>query len=65
MPTLTVRISDEEKARLDAAARYERLQTGNGTSNSDLIRQALKQFLDACEKEAYGHSTDPPHRPAD
>lgn len=49
MPVITVRITEEEKSRLDAAARRERLLTGNPISNSDVVREALKTHLDKQE----------------
>lgn len=51
MPTITVRLSEDEKARLDAAARRARLQTGDPVSLSDLVREALRRHLDRLDKE--------------
>lgn len=51
MPTITVRLSEDEKDRLDAAARRARLQTGDAVSLSDLVREALHRYLDELDKE--------------
>ncbi|NAW34992.1 ribbon-helix-helix protein, CopG family [Halomonas alimentaria] len=51
MPTITVRLSEDEKDRLDAAARRARLQTGDAVSLSDLVREALRCHLDRLDRE--------------
>lgn len=53
MPTITVRLSEDEKARLDAAARRARLQTGDPVSLSDVVREALHRYLDELDKEVF------------
>jgi len=43
--TITVRVPEETRARLEMLARERRKQTGDAVPVSDLVREALNEYL--------------------
>lgn len=53
--TITVRVPEETRARLEMLARERRKKTGDAVPVSDLVREALNEYL-----RRYGTGGEPP-----